>query len=80
MHPGWVEVWNCAWLHEAEFLVSVLDSAEIPAQIPDRYTLGAQPFYAPLLGGVRILVRDEDVERARELLASAARPPNATEE
>ncbi|MBA3637810.1 MAG: DUF2007 domain-containing protein [Acidobacteriota bacterium] len=80
MEDDLVQVWNCAWLHEAEFLVSVLDSADIPSQIPDRYTLGAQPFYAPLLGGVRILVRREDLERARELLASAALPPGPDEE
>ena len=75
MEHEWVQVWNCAWLHEAEFFASVLDSAGIPSQIPDRYTLGTQPFYAPLLGGVRLLVRHEDVERARELLESAALPP-----
>ena len=80
MEDKWVQVWNCAWLHEAEFLASVLESAGIPSQIPDRYTLGAQPFYAPLLGGVRLLVRHEDIEDARELLESATLPAEGDQE
>lgn len=73
MSDEWVEVWNCAWLHEAQFLTSVLESAGIPSMIPDQYTLGVQPLYAPALGGVRILVHAEDLERARELLKAAGR-------
>ena len=76
MSTDWVQVWNCAWLHEAQFLTSVLESAGIESMLPDQYTLGAQPFYAPALGGVRILVPSGDLERARELLESAATPPD----
>jgi hypothetical protein len=70
--PAWVEVRNCSWLHEAQFVKSLLDSAGIEALIPDEYTLGVQPLYGPVLGGVRVLVRADDFERASELLDTNA--------
>ena len=80
MDIQWVEVRSCAWLHEAHFLTSVLDSAGIDSLIPDEHTLGIQPLYGPALGGVRILVRAEDLERARELLNSADKLPGNPDE
>ncbi len=73
--PHWIEVHNCNWLHEAQFLASVLDAAGIQALIPDEYTVGIQPLYTPALGGIRIMVHAEDEARAREVLNSAARNP-----
>jgi len=69
---AWVEVRNCNWLHEAQFLKSVLDSEGVESLIPDQYTIGVDPAYIAALGGVRLLVRAEDGERANEILASAA--------
>ena len=80
MANDWVEVQNCAWLHEAQFLGSVLDSAGIEWLIPDQYTVGVQPFYAPALGGIRILVHADEVARARELLGSVTTSPSNTDE
>ena len=57
----------CNWLHQAQFLKSVLDGDGIESFIPDEYTLGVQPFYTSALGGVRLLVRSEDLERAKEV-------------
>lgn len=71
MSAEWVEVRSVLWLHEAEFLKSVLASAGIEAMIPNEETLGIQPLYGNLLGGVRVLVRPEDLEEARALLDSA---------
>lgn len=65
----WVEVRNCAWLHEAEFIRSVLESGGIESMIPDEQTHGVLPL-APMLGGVRVLVRRSDVDRAKELLTT----------
>ena len=77
----WVEVRNCSWLHEAQVLTSVLESAGIESLIPDQYMVGVQPLYAHALGGVRLLVRAEDLDRARELLDSVtASPGNPTDE
>ena len=71
----WVEVRNCNYLHEAQFLKSVLDSEGIESFIPDQYTLGVDPLYVAALGGVRLLVRAADVDRANDLLASAGDSP-----
>jgi Putative prokaryotic signal transducing protein len=66
----WVEVRSCAFLHEAEFFKSLLEADGIDVFLPDEYTLGVDPGLAPGFGGVRILVRHEDLSRAREVLES----------
>jgi Putative prokaryotic signal transducing protein len=71
----WVEIASRAWLHEAAFIRSLLEAEGIVATIPNEHTLGVQPLYGNLLGGVRVLVRTQDVPRAREILQSAAVPP-----
>ena len=70
MDGDWVEVRSCTWLHEAAVLKSVLDAAGIESTIPNEYTLGVLPLNANLLGGIRVLVRAEDLERATEVLDS----------
>ena len=62
-------------MHEAEFFRSVLDAAGIESIIPNEYTLGVQPLYANMLGGLRVLVRTEDETRAREVLDAAGTLP-----
>jgi len=71
MPTEWIEVRSCNWLHEAQLFKSVLEGAGIEVLIPDEYTLGVQPFYAAALGGVRLLVRTADRDRAAELLNDA---------
>jgi hypothetical protein len=72
MESDWVEVRSCMWLHEAQLFKSVLDAAGIDAEIPNEYSLGLQPGYINMLGGARVLVRPDDLERAREVLDSGA--------
>ena len=82
-HPDdWVQVRNCNWLHQAQFLKSVLESEGIDVQLPDEHLLGVQPFYGAAIGGVRVMVRPADLQRATELLESAAdaAPPEPPEE
>ena len=74
-----VEVRRCTWLHEAQFLKSVLEAADIEAFIPDEYTLGVQPLYANVLDGVRLLVRAGDLERASEILDSETHKKDSNE-
>ena len=80
MEADWVEVRSCAWLHEAQFLKSVLAGAGIEATIPNEHTLGVQPLYAVALGGVRVLVRPQDAERARDVLDSTATGTDASDD
>ena len=69
--PDWVQICNVGWVHEANFVKSVLESEGIQVLIPDEHTLGLQPLYANALGGVRVLVPKGQFGRATELLASA---------
>lgn len=59
---------TCTWLHEAQFLVSVLAADGIDARVPDEFTLGSRPHLALALGGVRVIVPESDFERADEIL------------
>ena len=79
MDTDWVEIRSCTWMHEAEFFRSVLAAAGIESMIPNEYTLGVQPLYANMLGGLRVLVRRQDADRAREVLDSDAPPPHREE-
>ena len=58
------------WLHEAHLIVSVLEAEGIQAVIPDAYTLGVRPELANALGGVRVLVRASDLDRANDALTA----------
>jgi len=71
----WVDVRSCSFLHEAEFFKSLLEAEGIEVFLPDEYTLGVDPGLAPGFGGVHLLVRAEDVSRAREVLESASDAP-----
>jgi len=62
-----VTIRNCSSLQEAQFVKSVLAADGIDADIPDEYMLGVQPV-ALAIGGGRVLVRAEDVERANATL------------
>ena len=79
MEDDWVQVQNCNWLHQANFIVSVLEGEGIETFVPDAYTLGARPDLGAALGGVRVLVRASDLDRAREVLAAVTDVPNLEE-
>ena len=70
MEDDWVEVQNCNWMHEASVVVSVLEADGIEVFVPDGYTLSVRPELSAALGGVRIMVRASDVQRAREVLGA----------
>ena len=72
-----VELRRCTWLHEAQFLKSVLEGNGIDAFIPDEHTLGVQPLYANTLGGVRLMVRAGDLEKASDVLDLEGRNQDA---
>ena len=66
-----VNVRICNYLHEAEFIKSVLESDGIDAEIPDQYMAGVQPALGAAIGGIRVQVRSSDLARAEESLAAA---------
>jgi hypothetical protein len=72
MTTEWAQVRSCSYLHEAEFVKSLLESEGIDVQIPDEYAVSVNPGYTNMLGGVRVLVHSDQLERANEVLRSAA--------
>ena len=74
----WIEVRSSNWLHEAQFIKSVLEGAGIEAMIPDEHTLGIQPLYGAALGGARVLVRAADLSRAIECLETSEKTSKDT--
>lgn len=71
MNNEWMKIRTCTSLHEAAFFKSVLDAAGIQSFIPNEHTLGVSPLLGEVLGGVQVMVRQEDFKRAVELLDSA---------
>lgn len=56
-------------LPEAMAAKSVLDSAEIPSVLRDENTVRIQWMWSNVLGGIRLQVRQEDLEDAEHLLS-----------
>lgn len=69
---------HCGSLVEAGFIKSVLEAEGIDVEIPDEFAVGVNPGYTNMLGGVRVLVHSDQLERANEILKSAEpeEPPN----
>ena len=65
-----VNVRICNYLHEAELVKSVLDAEGIDADIPDAYMAGVQPALGAAIGGIRVMVRSSDLDRAEQALAA----------
>ena len=76
----WVVLTSRTWLHEAQLLQSVLAASGIEARIPDEFTVGVQPLYGYLLGGVRVMVRAQDHEQARAVMESAQAERSTTDD
>lgn len=64
----WVVVRNCAFLHEADVIAAVLEAHDIDAFIPDVHMASIRLELIGFIGGIRVLVREADLELAREVL------------
>jgi len=67
---------HCSSLVEAGFIKSVLEAEGIDVQIPDEHTVGINPGYTNMLGGVRVLVHSDQLDRANEVLRTAEPEPS----
>jgi hypothetical protein len=59
---------HCGDIHEAYLLRSVLEGDGIEAFIPDEFMSPLHPATVLSAGGVRLMVRAEDLARAQEIL------------
>ena len=58
---------------EAHMLQSRLEAEGVPAVVTDDHIVGVNPFLTMAVGGVRVLVPESDVERAREIVRAIER-------
>jgi rubredoxin len=75
-----VTIQTCSTLPDAQVLQSYLGGSGIPSFLPDEMTLQNYWLWTNAIGGIRIQVAEEDVERAREILRDriGAAPAPAT--
>ena len=62
-------------MHEADLLCAQLASCGIDAEVPDQNTATVLPLYGGALGGIRIQVKESDLERAREVMREMVHVP-----
>ena len=67
-HPGPVMVGRYRDSGEAMIAKSMLDSAGIECFLGDENLVRIDWFYSNLIGGIKLMVREEDAETARKLL------------
>lgn len=63
-----VTVATFTYPHEAAILKGRLESEGIECFSKDENTISAQPFYSNAIGGVKIQVKESDVERANKIV------------
>ncbi len=55
----------------ANIVLGMLQESGINCHLKDEYTVTIDPFLSPALGGMKIMVIEEQYERAAELIAEA---------
>ena len=68
-----VKIWTVKSEPEAEIVQSLLNSKGIETAVDGQVALSAEPFSKDGLGEMSILVREEDAERAREIIGEYLR-------
>jgi hypothetical protein len=58
---------------EAHMLQSRLQAEGVPAVVADAQVVGVNPLLTMAVGGVRVLVQESDLERAREIVTAIER-------
>jgi hypothetical protein len=76
---GWSFVASYNSVGEAESARSALDAAQIDVSVVDENMVNLNWLYANMLGGVKLMVRDDDRDAAAMVLASLSREPVAVE-
>ncbi|WP_347158434.1 DUF2007 domain-containing protein [Pontibacter chitinilyticus] len=64
-----ITIATCNGLTEAHILKGRLEAEGILCFLGDEHIVGAQPFYAVAVGGIKLRVPENDVEEARAILA-----------
>lgn len=65
---------------EAHLYLNILETEGMDAVLFDEHTVGLNPLYNLTLGGIKLKVREEDVERALQIINEAENRPLLNEE
>lgn len=68
---NWTIIITFIYPHEAHLAKGVLESEEVEVLLKDELTAQVNNFYSTAIGGVKLLVKEEDRERAQEILERA---------
>jgi hypothetical protein len=64
----WIIILTFTYPHEAHLAKGKLESEGIEVQITDEMTVQVHNFYSNAIGGVKLLVRETDLQRANQIL------------
>jgi predicted RNA-binding Zn-ribbon protein involved in translation (DUF1610 family) len=67
-----ITVQTCSTLPEAQVVQSHLRGSGIQAFIPDEFTVQNDWMWTNAIGGIRVQVPEQDVDRAKEILGATA--------
>ena len=68
MTDNFITIKTFSYPHEVAIIRGRLESEEIECFVQDELTLQVNPFYSNAIGGVKLQVRESDVERAMKIL------------
>ncbi len=77
---GIVTVYSFSSPHELAIVVGRLESEGIECFVQDELTIQANPLYSNALGGIKLQVKEHDVERTVEILKESGYNPEQSEE
>ena len=76
---GWVIIANFTYGSELAIVKSLLEADEIEYFVKDELTVQAHNFMSNAVGGIKLLVKPEDVERAKLIVSNAGFHPTEAE-
>ena len=69
--PNLATIWSFPYQHQMLILRARLEAEGIETFTLDELTIQVDPLYSNALGGIKLMVHEEDVPRAAEILAEA---------
>lgn len=63
-----VTVAKVSYVHEADLICMRLEEVGINTFVADQYLASAQPLYSGAIGGIRIQVHEDDLDKAQKVL------------
>jgi len=66
-----IAIWSFPYQHQLLIIRGRLEGEGIETFVQDELTIQVDPMYSNALGGIKLMVHEEDLSRANEILAEA---------